>query len=676
MPNNADSTSLFLNQVGEHTQVLSGLLSLPADKHIDEKMMERSVLSTTMLANSASLMDLGEWQEFLQGYTALLRTYRELDLLWDERIAQLTSELIEREDRLTEVRDEGPSLILKEVVSPIELEALSQELKEVLDAIGESVRIENETPAQTKHPADSALEMSAEMSADVATDVAVASQPLEKSVAAMQRYCSEFVEGWQSASWDGTNGAAADELRKKLLLIDFFAQSIERGLNTKTDSYNGLDIDPLNPLRCALEDFAGILCQQDDRTLTVNVHGAVGVVEAKLLLPVQRVFQHMIEDIFARCTESELNIDISMEERIGCLFCTVRDNGSNFIKDSHLDPDEHLAFYPGLKETSRILSELNSLLWVEPDDDKQSRFAFTLPLTTSCGSFVVWGEGTEQFSVLSNQVSDVIPMEEAEIQSDARGDFFITQGRRVPVLKLEQLFEGAPGEGDSIALIGRLEKRIAFHVNGDGRMMQGEWLRDSLPAWKGMRQGVVQFEDEKTPLVEADELIRRYVSMMTDDTGERISGGASEEFDLSQTQASAVKEPPPEMHSSEYKTDVLVMERSEVLRDSFIDILAAHELRAKVVQRLEDAIECITGDKPSLIIAEFRLPSMAAKILVEKVREAGEDIPVLVTTSHKGENAELLVTKLGATGYISKPLNPDEVMERLSGFFPKRVPRT
>ena len=69
-------------------------------------------------------------------------------------------------------------------------------------------------------------------------------------------------------------------------------------------------------------------------------------------------------------------------------------------------------------------------------------------------------------------------------------------------------------------------------------------------------------------------------------------------------------------------------------------------------------------------IRQFRLPSMAAKVLVERLRSEGKNIPVLVTTTHRGERAKLLVEKLGVAGYISKPLDADYVLQRVGGLLP------
>ena len=113
-----------------------------------------------------------------------------------------------------------------------------------------------------------------------------------------------------------------------------------------------------------------------------------------------------------------------------------------------------------------------------------------------------------------------------------------------------------------------------------------------------------------------------------------------------------------------------MVERSEVLADAFSTILSQDGLTIKVVDKLDVAIEyCLRETGPSLIISEFRLPSMAAKVLVEELRSKGKNIPVLFTTTHRGRNAESLVKKIGVAGYISKPLDVDEVLKRVGGFF-------
>jgi CheY-like chemotaxis protein len=83
---------------------------------------------------------------------------------------------------------------------------------------------------------------------------------------------------------------------------------------------------------------------------------------------------------------------------------------------------------------------------------------------------------------------------------------------------------------------------------------------------------------------------------------------------------------------------------------------------------VDEAMQLLSGQQPRLIISEFRMPTMAAKRLVDTLRDSGKSIPVLVTTSQTGKTADMLVEKLGVAGYLSKPLSSDEVSSQLSCF--------
>ena len=48
------------------------------------------------------------------------------------------------------------------------------------------------------------------------------------------------------------------------------------------------------------------------------------------------------------------------------------------------------------------------------------------------------------------------------------------------------------------------------------------------------------------------------------------------------------------------------------------------------------------------------------------------DVPLLVTTSHTGKNAQLLVDKLGVSGYLSKPLDEEAVFAKVNSYFQDR----
>jgi CheY-like chemotaxis protein len=109
------------------------------------------------------------------------------------------------------------------------------------------------------------------------------------------------------------------------------------------------------------------------------------------------------------------------------------------------------------------------------------------------------------------------------------------------------------------------------------------------------------------------------------------------------------------------------------MRGELTSILSQNQVRAAFVGRVEEAVDVIQTRAPRLIISEFRMPSMAAKKLVDKLKNEGWHIPVLVTTSQKGKTADLLVEKLGVTGYLSKPLEAEDVASRVQDILGARV---
>jgi CheY-like chemotaxis protein len=207
---------------------------------------------------------------------------------------------------------------------------------------------------------------------------------------------------------------------------------------------------------------------------------------------------------------------------------------------------------------------------------------------------------------------------------------------------------------------------VAFFVDGPGEVVDGKWLVDAVPAWRGMRKGVAQIGDAKTTVIEANDLLNKYLRLVNDISERSVAGDAVDHV-AGSSPATAEDEsvPVPPAHTT---AQVLIVERSEALRNTLASILSEKQLKTKLVDQLDAAIDWLDGDAPSLIISEFRVPSMAAKVLVEKLKAEGKEIPVLVTTTHSGDNAELLVRKLGVAGYISKPLDSADVLTRVGGF--------
>ncbi|UCG51955.1 MAG: response regulator [Candidatus Latescibacterota bacterium] len=684
MGNKLDSTSLFLAQVNQHAEALGRLISTATSDEVDDTLMERCIVGTSMLANSASIMELEEWRASLESFNTLLVTYRDNKLPWDEKIAQITSEFIEREDRLVATAGEGGAMDFAEVVCPEELEAISKEVSELLGCPTDAPTTSEETQVETtgrdidemSAPSDAPPRTAPQAEPDdrvPAQDVPHDRTVLGDCLKELRKHAEALTGAGSSKDerLDNLSDSRLEAIRRELCLIDFYALSMEDVIARLADR-KPLVLSDLAPIRFAIADFARELCSGTRRRVTVELAGEDNTIDVRLLHPVQRVLRHLIGDIFSRCEEPELGITVTVENQIGALRWKLRDNGTNFIHDSRFDPDEYLAFYPGLRDARKVLAELRSLLWVEPDENGDTRFAFTTPLSVEGGEFTVWKNDGHSVAVLPNQFSDIFLVGDVNVGDDTRGEYITIDGRRVPVLRLGHVYSGAPIDGDRIAVVGFLEKRIGFYVRGEQDLQSGMWRKEAVSVWRGMEKGMVEIEGKRVPLVDANGLLKRYMAIVDVMTEGDASGGVGD--DVTEADRSPVHEKTTSDVSSdglsfgEEETDVLVVEQNEALRATMESILSGEQIRTKIVDRLETALDFVRRGRTSLIISDFRVPSMAAKVLVDRLEREGKHIPVLVTTSHRGENAELLVEQLGVAGYLSKPLRPDDVLARVGEF--------
>jgi len=645
-----DSRSLFARQVRSQCETLCELLTCPVDTPVPEAVLERCKVSIRMLAGSMLVVDLTDWSRLLGAVETLLTVHGERNLGWDERMAQVIFELIEKEELLASCHERDGEEGARKSIPTHEVDALIAGV----DALREEC--EHMEPAPPPAP-----------------PAAASPERLGNVAAQLRAACEQVLDTITSDAWQGRNSDAdtVEDLRRALGTIEFYARATDRIVASVEESVVSPRCD-LAPLETALGDFATELMHGSGRELAISITGASIEMEPSLLPAAYRILHAMIGDIFERCTEGRIEVAVTVEDRRGALHWTVADNGENFLSDSRLDHEDQLAFYPGLRHVVRTLKEHHGTLAVEPGAGRQARFEFSLPASTQAESLVVWEHAGRTFSARAAQVVKVVPSNADIRRENAYGEHMLIDGRKIPLIKLDVLFPEAPSTGARIAILGALEKNVAFYVPDDGLTQVGVVLGDSIPVWKGAPHEVARVDGRRVPLLDADDLLRGYLSITGTVSYETMSSsGVQDPLDIYASGSMSGEEPVDGEGAAADVGDeieILIIEQSEATRNAFTDILARQRLRASFAGDVEEALGLIRLKEPRVIISEFRIPTMAAKRIVDSLRKEGLAIPVLVTTSQSGKTADLLVEKLGASGYLSKPLTSSQVASQLSGF--------
>lgn len=116
------------------------------------------------------------------------------------------------------------------------------------------------------------------------------------------------------------------------------------------------------------------------------------------------------------------------------------------------------------------------------------------------------------------------------------------------------------------------------------------------------------------------------------------------------------------------KHKVVIIEDNIPLRDGFAQVINSTETFKviSVYDNCEDAIKNVKKDSAEVYLMDIELPGMNGVEGTKRLKDINEQIDVLVVTVH--ENSETVFDALcaGATGYLTKSLMPEQLIEALN----------
>ena len=108
---------------------------------------------------------------------------------------------------------------------------------------------------------------------------------------------------------------------------------------------------------------------------------------------------------------------------------------------------------------------------------------------------------------------------------------------------------------------------------------------------------------------------------------------------------------------------ILVVEDNDRNRRLLKILLEAKEYEVMEAATGEEALKCLSNQKPDLILMDIQLPNMDGLELIRKIKSQAEteDIPIVAITAYamKGDRERIL--EAGCDEYISKPIDTREL---------------
>lgn len=117
---------------------------------------------------------------------------------------------------------------------------------------------------------------------------------------------------------------------------------------------------------------------------------------------------------------------------------------------------------------------------------------------------------------------------------------------------------------------------------------------------------------------------------------------------------------------------VLVVEDDELTLELTVAYLAAMEIEATTARSGEEGIRILESYSPDLIISDVKMDGMDGYEFCRRVREGGlDDIPFIFVSGLGSLPQRIKGLKLGADDYLTKPVDPEELILKVTTLIEK-----
>src|SRR5262245_66018795 len=114
--------------------------------------------------------------------------------------------------------------------------------------------------------------------------------------------------------------------------------------------------------------------------------------------------------------------------------------------------------------------------------------------------------------------------------------------------------------------------------------------------------------------------------------------------------------------SSAEKTSILIVDDDEVYRTRLARAFVDRGYDVRTAHDHDSAVAAATTDSPELAVVDLKMPGKSGLDLVKALREIDPATKTVVLTGYGSIATAIDAVRLGATYYLSKPADADEIL--------------
>ncbi len=111
--------------------------------------------------------------------------------------------------------------------------------------------------------------------------------------------------------------------------------------------------------------------------------------------------------------------------------------------------------------------------------------------------------------------------------------------------------------------------------------------------------------------------------------------------------------------------NVLIVDDEPQVRNIVATYLERDGFQVRTAQDGEEALAAIRAKRPDAMVLDLMLPKINGLVVLQTLREGGDDVPVIVLSARGQEHERVAGLELGADDYLAKPASPREIAARV-----------
>jgi EAL domain-containing protein (putative c-di-GMP-specific phosphodiesterase class I) len=118
-----------------------------------------------------------------------------------------------------------------------------------------------------------------------------------------------------------------------------------------------------------------------------------------------------------------------------------------------------------------------------------------------------------------------------------------------------------------------------------------------------------------------------------------------------------------ELLSHTTKSNVLVVDDEDVVRELLKKILSEGDFNVIAVKGAREALELMSGNHFDTVVADLVMPHMSGLQFLSEVRKRDRELPFIILTGHPTLESAQVAVKESTFRYMTKPCSPEELRE-------------